>query len=104
MLVIFASAGNDSPAIHNMEIMMTTATNNKPAFKASIGAVTVTVWRNEGERATYYTTDITRTYKDAKGEWATTSSFNHDDLLNVAKLAERAESFIAKQKQPNSEA
>ena len=48
---------------------MTTATNNKPAFKASIGAVTVTVWRNEGERATYYTTDITRTYKDAKGEW-----------------------------------
>jgi hypothetical protein len=87
-----------------MEIMMTTATNNKPAFKASIGAVTVTVWRNEGERATYYTTDITRTYKDAKGEWATTSSFNHDDLLNVAKLAERAESFIAKQKQPSVQA
>jgi hypothetical protein len=104
MLVIFASAGNDSPAIHTMEIIMTTATNNKPAFKASIGSVSVTVWRNEGERTTYYTTDIVCNYKDAKGEWATTSSFNHDDLLNVAKLAERAESFIAKQKQPNSEA
>jgi hypothetical protein len=87
-----------------MEIMMTTATNNKPAFKASIGSVNMTIWQNVGERATYYTTDITRTYKDAKGEWATTSSFNHDDLLNVAKLSKRAEEFIAKQKQPSSEA
>ena len=83
---------------------MTTATNNKPAFKASFGLLSVTVWRNEGERTTYYSADIVRNYKDAKGEWATTSSFNHDDLLNVAKLAERAESFIANQKQPNQQA
>jgi hypothetical protein len=77
-------------------------TNNKPVFKATIGYVTVAVWRNTKEEMVMYSTEITRSYRDKDGNWQSVSSFNHDDLLNVAKLAERAESFIAKDKQPSA--
>jgi hypothetical protein len=36
-----------------------------------------------------------RTYRGDDNERKTSSSFNHDDLLNLAKLAERAEAYIA---------
>jgi hypothetical protein len=36
-----------------------------------------------------------RTYRGDNNERKTASSFNHDDLLNLAKLAERAEAYIA---------
>lgn len=85
---------------------MTTSTNTprQPVFKANIGSVQCSVWQNtstDGSQ-TYYSTDIVRSYKDKDGNWKTGSNFNHDDLLNVAKLAERAESYIAKQKQLQS--
>ena len=44
---------------------------------------------------TYYTTTIERRYKEGN-DYKGTGSFSHDDLLNVAKLAKRAEKWIAK--------
>ena len=77
-------------------------TNNKPVFKATIGFITASVWRNSKDGIVMYSTDITRSYRDKEGNWQSVSAFNHDDLLNVAKLAERAESFIAKDKQAST--
>jgi hypothetical protein len=77
---------------------MTTETQNDPVKKFRIGYITATVWKNETEEGrNYFSTSIVRSYrgKDSE-EWKETNSYSHDDLLNVARLAERAEAFIAK--------
>lgn len=67
--------------------------SNQPAHKFKIGLITATIWDNEG----HFSVDISRSYKNGDNEWKTTSSFFHNDLLNVAKCAERAENWIARQ-------
>lgn len=69
---------------------------NKPQFTYRIGSLTATIWKNEAKHGSYYNTEIVRNYKDTSGNWQTTTRFSHDDLLNVAKLAERAEEYIAR--------
>lgn len=64
---------------------------NTPLFKTKIGLVKGSVWLNDS----YYSVTILRSYKDAEGNWHDTGSYGHDDLLNVAKVAERCETFIA---------
>ena len=71
-----------------MEIPMT----QTPAFKFKIGLITATIWDNDG----FYSVDISRSYKNQEGNWRSTSAYSHNDLLNVSKCAERAESWIAK--------
>ena len=82
---------------------MTEATKNKPECTYRIGNLKATVWKNDGKHGDYYTTEIVRTYRDSSDKWQTSSSFTHDDLLNVAKLAERAEAYIAKVSQAKPE-
>jgi hypothetical protein len=67
--------------------------SNQPAAKFRVGFVTATVWKNDN----FFNTSITRAYKDGD-EWKDGDSFSHGDLLNVAKVAERAEAWIADQK------
>jgi hypothetical protein len=66
---------------------------NTPAHKLRLGLIVATIWDNNG----FYSVDITRSYKDQAGEWNSTTSFSHNDLLNFAKCAERAEIWIARQ-------
>ncbi len=67
--------------------------SNQPAYKFKLGLITATIWDNEG----HYSVDISRSYKNGDNEWKTTSGFFHSDLLNVAKCAERAENWVARQ-------
>ncbi len=69
-----------------------------PVHKLRIGAVQASIWQNEGQSGAFYNVQFSRSYKDGE-EWKHTEHFNHDDLMNVAKLAERAEAWIAGQKQ-----
>ena len=70
----------------------------KPEKTFRIGRLSATIWLNEGNEGTkFYSVDIVRNYKDKDGNWKTTSSFSHDELLNVAMLAQRAETFVANQ-------
>ncbi len=72
-------------------------TNNDPLNKFRIGLITVTVWKNLSEQGkSYYTTSIMRSYQDAEGEWKETNSFGHADLMNLNRLIDRAEAYIAK--------
>lgn len=64
-----------------------------PAHKIKLGLITATVWDNDG----FFSVDLSRAYKNAQGEWQSTSGFAQGDLLNVAKCAERAEIWIARQ-------
>jgi hypothetical protein len=68
----------------------------QPEKTFRIGRLSATIWRNDGQDGReYYSAEIVRNYTDKDGNWKTTSSFKHDELLSVAMLAERAEQFIA---------
>ncbi len=67
--------------------------SNQPAYKVKLGLITATVWKNDG----FYSVDIARSYKNSEGNWMSTPSYSHSDLLNVAKCAERAEIWISRQ-------
>ena len=58
-----------------------------------MGLITATIWDNDG----FFSVDMTRSYKNADGEWQNTTSFAHADLLNLSKCADRAENWIARQ-------
>ena len=64
----------------------------QPAQKYKLGLVTATIWENDG----FYSVDLSRSYKDRDGEWQSTASFQHSDLLNLAKCLERAEAWIGR--------
>ncbi|UXX82215.1 hypothetical protein [Roseovarius pelagicus] len=68
-----------------------------PSHKVRLGLITATIWDNSG----FYSVDLSRSYKDSSGDWQNSTSFTHNDLLNVAKCAERAEIWIARQANAN---
>jgi hypothetical protein len=78
---------------------MTTASNQqkpRPIHTEKIGALSASIWSNTtSEGRTFYSVTFERTYRAEGDDLKNASSFNHDDLLNVAKLAERAEAWIA---------
>lgn len=63
---------------------------NQPAAKFRLGNVTATVWKNDK----FYNVVLTKTYKDGD-EYKDTDQLGHGDLLNAAKVLERAEAFIS---------
>jgi hypothetical protein len=69
----------------------------KPEKTFRIGSVSATIWLNEtDEGRRFYSTDLVRNYRDKEtDEWKSSTSYSHDELLNVGKLAERAEEWIA---------
>ena len=66
--------------------------NQQPVYKFRIGNIHAAIWFNNG----FYSVEITRSYKAEGTEWRSSPSFNHSDLLNVAKCAERAETWIGR--------
>jgi len=67
---------------------------DKPVAKFRIGLVTATVWANSANGKTFHSVNLIRSYKDEHGDWQETASLQHADLLNAAKVLERAEEFI----------
>jgi hypothetical protein len=65
---------------------------HNPAAKFRIGRVTATVWKNEG----FYNTTLERTYKEGE-DYKQVNSFGHADLLNAARVLQRAEAWISDQ-------
>lgn len=70
-----------------------TQTNDSPVKVFRIGAVKASIWQNETDGRKFYSTKITRVYRDGE-DWKEATTYSHDELLNVAKLAERAETYI----------
>ena len=74
--------------------MSDTKTKNPPVAKIRVGLVTASVWENRGEKSTTYSVTFDRRYKDAKGEWHSTGSYNAGDLLELAKAADLGHSRV----------
>ncbi len=67
--------------------------NNKPAARVSIGVVHATIWRN----GKYFSVKIERSYKDGE-QWKRTTSFDEQNLLALAKVADMAHTEILRLK------
>jgi hypothetical protein len=71
---------------------------NKPAFTARRGRLTLTIWANETEQGTRFSSEITRSWKEGEG-YRTTSRLDERDLLASARLAVLADDWIADRRQ-----
>ena len=69
---------------------------NKPANTARYGAIKCTIWRNDSRNGPFFSTVITRSYKDGE-EWRESPSFGQEDLPTLAKAALDAHSWIREQ-------
>ncbi|MBP5856258.1 hypothetical protein KAJ83_04500 [Marivibrio halodurans] len=74
---------------------MTDDTDNSRAPKQPADVIPdrnlkATIWRNEGEKGSYYATEFSRTYTDGEGNLRDASSFIATDLLRVSELARKA--------------
>jgi len=77
--------GCNDPLKHERKIKMTTE-NKGPVETLRDGNLKATIWRNFGENGTFYSVEISRTYKDGD-DYKTAHSFSGAELLKVSRLA-----------------
>ena len=69
----------------------------KPVSKVSLYPVSAAIWRNENDKGeAFYNVTFERSYKDETGAYQSSGSFAVNDLLLLAKVADRAHSEIYK--------
>ncbi len=75
----------------------------KPHDEVRIGTVKAAIWQNDVAGKTRYSVTFSRIYRDAEGQWKTAQSFGRNDLLVLAKVADRAHSRIFELQQTEEE-
>jgi len=71
--------------------------DRKPASKVSLYPISCAIWRNENQKGeAFYSATFERTYKDKEGKYQSSDSFNAQDLLLLAKVADLAHSEMVK--------
>jgi len=66
---------------------------NRPIDEVRIGRIKAAIWANASETGVRHNVTFSRLYKEGD-EWRDTDSFGRDDLLLLAKVADRAHSRI----------
>ncbi len=75
-------------------------TGNQPEKKFRAGAISATVWLNQGqnqktgETTKYRTISLQRGYKDKSDQWQNTNSFRINDLPRAAVVLKQAYEYI----------
>jgi hypothetical protein len=77
---------------------------SKPAHKIRNGVLQVTIWRNSGDKGSWYSVTSSRSYKQGDETWKETDSLNFDDLLPMSKLLDLAHTWIMHQQQADQKA
>ena len=75
---------------------------SQPAIRFRDGCLQVVVWRNTGERGTYYTATPQRSYRQGDDAWKETDSLGQDDLLAMAAVLREAYAWIKTQKRADA--
>jgi hypothetical protein len=75
-----------------------------PATKFRDGTLQVTVWKNTGDKGSFYSVTPTRSYKSGDDAWKQTESLSQEDLLAMAELLREAYAWIKMQKRADSKA
>jgi hypothetical protein len=68
----------------------------KPAHKIRSGSITITIWKNEGDKSAWYSVRPSRRYKDGD-EWKEADTYGPEDLMTLAKLLDLAHTWIINQ-------
>jgi len=73
--------------------------SNQPEAKFNAGAVSATIWKNEfsgkdGQKGSYHTVSLQRSYKDKQGNWQNTSSLRINDLPKAQLVLAKAYEFL----------
>jgi len=69
------------------------ASKNTPVAEIRIGLVVASIWQNDTDSGTRYNVTFSRLYPDGDS-WKNTRSFGRNDLLVLAKVADRAHDRI----------
>jgi hypothetical protein len=72
---------------------------NKPVEKLRIGNVTANIWNNPSEKGDFYSVTFERSYKGEGDAWKSSHSYRRDDLLELAKAADKAHDRILELRQ-----
>ena len=81
------------------KIKTETVSGNIPEKRFSTGALSATVWQNEGKSKTgedisYRTVTFQRRYKDPSGEWQTANSLRVNDLPKACLILGKAYEYL----------
>ncbi len=68
---------------------MSTQTANQPAHVIRDGALKITIWENDGEKGTFFTATIAKTYEKG-GELHDGQNLTGTDLLRVGEMTRQA--------------
>ncbi len=83
--------------------MTNAPTTRKPAHKLRDGLLTVTIWKNAGDKGPRYSATPSRSYKQGD-TWKETDSYASDELLALAKLLDQAHSWMVAAQQADRKA
>jgi hypothetical protein len=71
----------------------TMTTNAKPAHKIRSGAIEVAIWAKAGEKGSFYSVTMSRSYKQGE-EWKQADGYTGDDALVLSKLLDMAAAWM----------
>lgn len=66
-----------------------------PATKFKRGSIEAAVFENHKDGKTWHNVSISRRYKNSGGEYRSVNTYSYADLVQVARIAEQAETWIA---------
>ena len=70
-------------------------TKVRPIHVERIGTIRAAIWANDGgQSGVFYAVTVSRIYKDGQNQWQSSDRFGRDDLLVLAKVLDRAHSWI----------
>ncbi len=75
---------------------------DKPVREIRLGSIKAAIWKNQTEKGVRFNTTFSRLYREGD-QWKSTDSFGRDDLLLLAKVADRAHSWVFEQNQDGQE-
>jgi hypothetical protein len=71
----------------------TRQSGNRPVEKVRIGNITAAIFENSGQKGTFYSVKLERSYKEGE-TWKNSDSLGRDDLLVAAKALDKAHDRI----------
>ena len=65
-----------------------------PVAKLRLGLINASIWERVTEKGKFLSVTFERRYRDGKGDWHSTHSYDASDLLTLSKLADQAHTRI----------
>ncbi len=76
---------------------MSNPETKQPTQRRQFGRVKMSIWENESEHGPFHSVRISRSYKDAQGEFQDTSGFSLQDLPFIELAAREALEFLTRE-------